>query len=109
MTKRKAPLKLPVEMAEKPKKPRKPRVKKTPLHDPFTYLNTATFTGKGYFPTDMLRYDCCWPATTEDAVAMTRSPDNFDMDEEYSVTVKTRLPGFTTARWASFGWRVKQD
>jgi hypothetical protein len=58
--------------------------------------------GEGNFPTDMLRYDRCWPESTEDA-------SKFFPNGERRVV---RLIGFNQpniARWASFLWRVKSS
>ncbi len=53
------------------------------------------------FPYDMLRYDCCWPATTEDAVRLA-DPEPYEV-----ITLSTNLPEITAKRWESFGWQVK--
>jgi len=55
------------------------------------------------FPIDMLRYDLCWPATSEDA---TRIHDEVTQPRQpRSIKLKgLKLPTF--ARWHSFGWEV---
>ncbi len=56
----------------------------------------------GTFPYDMLRYDCCYPATPEDVVNM----DLVGMkDGPDSVTLVSEYPP-TGARWASFKWQL---
>ena len=62
---------------------------------------TFTVTGTGQFPTDMLRYDQCWPATSEDAVLM--CPHRPSPTVARSVRLRTH-GSVTAARWASFGW-----
>lgn len=61
----------------------------------------------GRFPVDMLRYDYCYPTTTEDALEIT-SGDNtasrVTVSLSRSVDRKDIQP--TAARWASFGWRL---
>lgn len=58
-------------------------------------LYKQRFKGNGGFPIDMLRYDECWPATADDAVAIT-------MDQDYVTVMGTNR--FTIDRWKSFGW-----
>lgn len=69
-------------------------------------MKTFTFTvsGSGPFPTDMLRYDTCWPASSEDAEKLlTRG--------RRSVTLRSssEVGKPTTGRWQSFGWWVTSD
>ena len=63
-------------------------------------------TGKGNFPTDMLRHDKCWPATGEDAAivhvtfedgAMFRKPRTIKLWSYREPTID---------RWMSFSWAV---
>jgi hypothetical protein len=61
---------------------------------------TFDVEGKGDFPTDMLRYDHCWPATQTDAGLMGITT--------FASTRQVRMRGLTgptPARWASFGWK----
>lgn len=39
-------------------------------------------SGVGYFPVDMLRYDRCWPATTDDAVSVGANPKDWPGERE---------------------------
>ncbi len=56
--------------------------------------------GRGYFPLDMLRYDQCWPCSSEDVLAM-------DVTEHRRIVMLSHgLP--TVARWNSFGWKVEE-
>ena len=68
------------------------------------YLHEATVHVRGRFPVDMLRYDSCFPATAEDASAITDS-----VRERPRGTGRVRLQAFsknkihwTPARWKSF-------
>lgn len=66
-------------------------------------MNVRTFRftvdGDYTFPLDMLRYDGCWPASSEDAVAMERKGPR-------TVTLISHFNPPTEARWRSFGWHV---
>ena len=72
------------------------------------YLYKARVTGTGYFPSDMLRYDNCFPADSESVVAMSeRTADRTDRPR--SVTLLTCTTGriktpYSVKRWASMGW-----
>ena len=71
-------------------------------------LYKFTVKGNGAFPVDMLRYDGCFPRTTEDAIKL--CADSHDRLERREVTLimpvdsKDRMP--TTGRWNSFCWTV---
>lgn len=56
------------------------------------------------FPVDMLRYDRCWPATTEDAVAMSNAQRRARPTTARVTLVSGEPP--TEGRWRSFGWTV---
>ena len=63
-------------------------------------MHTFTVIGSGPFPFDMLRYDCCWPYSSEDA---SRLP----LEGRRKVTLASGRRGSPThARWESFGWKV---
>lgn len=81
------------------------------------WSHSVTVQGRGSFPIDMLRYDCCWPRDQEAAAHLSSSlarwarPDTADGQEQVrSVEVTTvrslKAYPFTDARWASFGWVV---
>jgi hypothetical protein len=60
--------------------------------------------GGGAFPLDMLRYDRCWPAPSQDVALIIEPPKGF---KPYSVELHSTINHFPTeARWNSFGWRV---
>jgi hypothetical protein len=69
------------------------------------YLVTFTVKGTGRFPLDMLRYAQCWPATSDDVVAL---------DSKTPIAITLRLHSRTKTpdavlwggRWASFGWNI---
>lgn len=72
-----------------------------------------TVTGKFPFPLDMLRYDVCYPVTSEDASTMSLSlgpireapRDENKLRTALEVTlISDRAP--TEDRWSSFGWHV---
>lgn len=60
--------------------------------------------GRGNFPVDMLRYDCCFPARGADAAAMEAAAHG----EERSIVLCRRASdsGVNVERWRSFGWTV---
>ena len=75
----------------------------------------AKVTGNGAFPTDMLRYDRCYPHSPEDAMRLynsfTRHPDG-GYDWEITVAKKNMkglLPHnqWTPERWESFGVAIE--
>lgn len=75
-------------------------------------LNTMfsfTVEGKHDFPFDMLRYDACFPASQEDAVAV----GPYQRGEAYRTTRQVRLNSYvrpaTAGRWESFGWKVVEE
>jgi hypothetical protein len=62
-------------------------------------------TGPMHFPIDMLRYDCSWPASSEDAAkiqdnAEKRAPRGVE------ITLSTHMGEPEKGRWQSFGWTV---
>ena len=69
----------------------------------------ATFEGATEFPCDMLRYDRCYPATTEDGAEIFES---IKADKTRRVVVErltdTALfaKDWTVGRWHSFGWNL---
>lgn len=75
------------------------------------YPMRFTVEGRGQFPVDMLRYDACWPDSSEDVFALTVERGDI---EEFTTTRKIHLRKWATSakelptkgRWASFGWRV---
>lgn len=59
-----------------------------------------TVEGRGYFPLDMLRYDACYPATSEDATNLAAK------DFRKVTLISTIIAEPTAGRWQSFGWQV---
>ena len=66
------------------------------------------------FPIDMLRYDCCWPATEQDAQRITATL----ADPSFVGPTTVRLARYTThntmasvtaGRWRSLGWLVEPN
>jgi len=66
---------------------------------------TVTVSGKGSFPTDMLRYDTCYPATSRDASAIEDTFRNPTAPWSINVT-RPNTRYFTVGRWESFGCKV---
>lgn len=69
-----------------------------------------TVEGRGEFPTDMLRYDACWPYGSADAAAILQSivvAERGVGSETRRINLSTDWrPAPTVGRWDSFGWRV---
>lgn len=94
--------------ASKTNKQKKERVMKK--------VHTFTVFGTGFFPSDMLRYDRAYAASTDEQCLI----DEHTISEERSFYEIARSPLFrlsysvrlaapnapTTARWESFGWKV---
>ena len=73
-----------------------------PKPEPRTY----SVSGRGRFPLDMLRYDCSWPARSEDAHTIRQAV----AAHSGHATVQLRSHRAPTAsRWDSFGWEVAED
>jgi hypothetical protein len=73
------------------------------------YIVSFRVEGRYPFPIDMLRYDRCWPASSDDAARIdySRLPGNREvyiiklyMAADHAGAVPT------AARWSSFGWTV---
>ena len=63
-------------------------------------------SGSGHFPTDMLRYDCAYPASSEAVSTMGAESRGAPIVERRSVElISYHLP--TRDRWRSFGWLVE--
>lgn len=72
-----------------------------------------TVSGGTRFPIDMLRYECCYPVTGEDATAIENSlseqPSCGAVRDRVIRLAKyhdTKAVHIETARWGSFGWVV---
>ena len=73
--------------------------------------------GKGAIPFDMLRYDSCYPATSQDAAVIEVAASPYASQEERREVATVGLvhccnrKGWqpTVARWASFLWAVVPD
>jgi hypothetical protein len=63
--------------------------------------------GTGAFPTDMLRYDACWPRSSDDATAMSATYERRNAERSRVIGMVTRSHEPTVGRWASFGWTVE--
>lgn len=77
-------------------------------------ISEFVVTGRGRFPIDMLRYDCCVPAQLEDVSKIERSMDDGVQtasrpNQERSIRLRRYAVGSalpTLDRWKSFGWEV---
>lgn len=61
-----------------------------------------TVAGRSYFPTDMLRYDACWPRFPDDSAAVGARHEDITIVHLAS----HRKP--TEGRWASFMWPIQE-
>ena len=62
-------------------------------------------SGTGHFPTDMLRYDCAYPASSEAVSAMGSDNPRTHVQRRTVELCSHHLP--TIDRWRSFGWIVE--
>ncbi len=64
-------------------------------------MKTYTYqvVGRGEFPWDMLRYDCAYPASEDDAYKMNKLG-------ERTVTLRTHVQPISAVRWSSFCWQL---
>lgn len=67
-------------------------------------LTEFQVTGSGQFPLDMLRYEGCYPATSNDVAEMAKD-HGLRTVTLHMIGPKNRP--VTIARWASFLWKVK--
>jgi hypothetical protein len=67
-----------------------------------------TVRGSGRFPVDMLRYDRCFPTSTEAVMHIAHQLRDGEGVEQYrSVELATDWTSTpTVSRWRSFGWEV---
>jgi hypothetical protein len=67
--------------------------------------------GRGDFPFDMLRYDCCYPIRPDDAEKISGhwSGPNGLTASWRTVCLAATHGTFTPARWASFGWSANEE
>jgi len=69
------------------------------------YRTRFTVEGRGHFPVDMLRYDCCYPETSRDGkYIQVRHEDITTILLARVHAGKQWHP--TEARWNSFRWAV---
>ena len=72
---------------------------------------TFTVEGSGNFPLDMLRYDCCYPVSSEDAAKLDSNPHEpacYRGRREIKLRMDDSSHGPTVDRWASFNWTCKE-
>lgn len=79
------------------------------------YFVVAKVTGTSHFPTDMLRYDTCFPASQIAVLNMSYLPNKPERTVEVAKIMLGNKPdkdtggGFSPGRWQSFGWSLKVD
>jgi predicted NAD-dependent protein-ADP-ribosyltransferase YbiA (DUF1768 family) len=78
--------------------------------DRFAYTVILTYA----FPVDMLRYDCAWPDSSEDAriIVASQDPATVRAARQAGTPLKVRIVGTkhpTFDRWSSFGATVMRD
>ncbi len=67
---------------------------------------TYTVFGIGGFPTDMLRYDSCYPDNESDSVQMSDYGKTYaQLSTIRTIRMRSHYPP-TIGRWNSFGWKV---
>lgn len=69
------------------------------------YWHTAMVHGSGRFPTDMLRYDRCFPSESTSAIRML---DDEPRDIRLAA-IRGKDQGWTVQRWRSFNWSLTQE
>ena len=72
------------------------------------HLFTFTVEGSGKFPTDMLRYDACWPVHEDEARRLAEGPDDRELRTVKLKCAAVNGHGPTVERWRSFGWVVTE-
>lgn len=75
-----------------------------PKKNPFE-MSFAAVVGVGMFPTDMLRYDHCVPASEHDSGEISRTSYN-GARIVFLKRYKGQPGKWTSARWGSFGWDI---
>ena len=71
------------------------------------YYQPFAVTGRGAFPTDMLRYDHCWPKTQDDIIPMASASYYGTRRVQLARYVDNKKEQPTFERWSSFGWLVE--
>jgi len=67
---------------------------------------TFTVTGRGQFPVDMLRFDCCFPADPSAVAVITQGYNEKRVTVQLCAYLRAGDIAPTPERWASFGWAV---
>ena len=72
------------------------------------YRQTFTVEGSGWFPLDMLRYDCCFPLHESEIGRLSNvEPMGEFRSVELQRYVEIKADQPTQGLWQSFGWSVK--
>jgi hypothetical protein len=75
----------------------------------YAHIATIRFRA-GQFPTDMLRYDCCYPAREQDSAVIGASGPVYPgeiLTAQVRATSTQKQPPWTAGRWHSFGASVE--
>lgn len=72
------------------------------------YVTHFEARGSGHFPTDMLRYDCCFPADSEAVDKISGEYLQEPVVVRLAVYHPLKKAHITAGRWESFGWRVTE-
>ena len=72
------------------------------------YLHKATIRGRGAFPTDMLRYDSCFPADSRSVEVLNHTEKGEEWAMEVHKISRGAKVGFTQGRWQSFGVSIQE-
>lgn len=60
--------------------------------------------GRGPFPYDMLRYDCCYPMGPDDAAGI----EPTHLWDDRTICLYSVRGSVTPDRWRSFGWSANE-
>jgi len=69
-------------------------------------IDNFTVVGNISFPIDMLRYDACYPACSQDAARIENSMKFLEHGKEVTLRCTPNKSAPTNERWLSFGWKV---
>ena len=69
-----------------------------------THMTIFTATGRGPFPSDMLRYDSCYPL--KNSAGLTTKLDAGTRTVRLATNHEGATHWLKPARWKSFGWTI---
>jgi len=71
-----------------------------------THMTIFTATGRGPFPSDMLRYDSCFPMDENEIHFLTTKLDAGTRTVRLATNHEGATHWLKPARWKSFGWTI---